>query len=155
MIIEDIQAWIDKAQIDLIAKYNQLGLRASGNFEKQLEGDYEVTEDGYKVTIKGADYTYFLENGRKPNKNQDKLKGFAWFASKPTGFIYEWCQNKGIDTKFAFPIARNIGEFGYKAPNGGGFVSDIFTNKRIDELVQSVGIGYLDSVSSKIINEFK
>lgn len=157
-ISKRIDEWLEDAQNDLIANYNRIGLRASGRFEKEVEGIQTETKDGYNVKVLGASYTYQLENGRLPNKNQSKLKGFAWYASKPTGFIYEWCQDKGIDTKFAFPIAYNIGMFGIKVPNpfnSGGLVSSIFTQKRIDELIESVGIGYLESASSDIIKEFK
>lgn len=63
--------------------------------------DTKVDETG--ITVVMPDYAFFVDAGRRPGKQP------------PFQVIEKWCAAKGIDTKFAYPIARNIGERGIEA----------------------------------------
>lgn len=83
----------------------QKGKKASGALLKSI--DYEITEtsDGnlkFKLVINPpADkYAQYVELGRRPGKQP------------PVSAIERWCRYKGIEVKWAFPIARAIGQRG-------------------------------------------
>lgn len=143
---------LESVKSDLIDEYISQGRDASKNWIDQLEVNVKTTGFTMTGTIKGADYTYYMENGRQPNANIKNLRGFAAWMSRDGGLIYEWCMNKGISTEFAFPIAYNLGKNGYE---GKPLVAKVITNSKIKDIVDKVGIGLINSFSSDIINEVK
>jgi hypothetical protein len=102
-------------------------VNASGNLADSI--DYVVT--GSRLTIRGNDYIYYLENGRKPGKRP------------PKDVIRKWIDDKGIVPRdniskdsLAYLIARKMGEEGstiYKA-GGSDLVSGIFNDQFVDSL---------------------
>jgi hypothetical protein len=100
-----------------------------------------------------------MVNGREPNKDQSKVKGFAWFASRPEeGFIWKWCKEKNIDVNASYPIALKIAKEGITVPNrfyDGKFISDVVNDKRIDDLINSFNALYLSSVRTELIKVIK
>ena len=153
-----ISDWLSDIQIELIKNYNRLGLRASGNWEKQLEPFQKQTNDSFSIGILGAQYTGALENGRKPttgNEGNPTLKEV----------IRIWIDDKGIIPKdniskdsLAFLIARKIHEDGIKVPNrynAGGLVSDVVTKKSIEDLNRELSLFYVNDFKSTIIKDLK
>jgi len=153
-----ISDWLSDIQIDLVKNYNRLGLRASGNWEKQLEPFQKQTNDSFSIGILGAQYTGALENGRKPttgNEGNPTLKEV----------IRIWIDDKGIIPKdniskdsLAFLIARKIHEDGIKVPNrynAGGLVSDVVTKKSIEDLNRELSLFYVNDFKSTIIKDLK
>lgn len=121
-------------RLDLILKYNEKGMRASGNFAETLENT--LTEKGIKLT--GENYAQQLETGRKAGK------------FPPISVIEKWIEDKGLMLKIqgnisksslAFLIARKISRDGWKREDYGGveLISEVVTEKRINEIVKRCG----------------
>lgn len=141
MFIEDIlekfgitatEALVNAIKTKLIERQGANGsfrsvVNASGRLADSI--DYVVT--GSKLTIRGDDYIYYLENGRKPGKRP------------PKDVIRKWIEDKGIVPRdniskdsLAFLIARKMGQEGstiYKA-GGSDLVSGIFNDQFVDSL---------------------
>jgi len=157
---EIINNWLSSVNSDLIKKYNELGLRASGNWANQLEEFQEKTSKGFKLGIKGEQYTGALEHGRAKTSTNT--------AGNPTlrEIIREWIDVKRITPKdniskdsLAFLIARKIHEEGIKVPNEeynkGGLVSDVITKDKIKELGDSLTLSFVNSFKSDVIKVIK
>jgi hypothetical protein len=141
MFIEDIlekfgitatEALVNAIKTKLIERQGANGsfrsvVNASGRLADSI--DYVVT--GSRLTIRGNDYIYYLENGRKPGKRP------------PKDVIRKWIDDKGIVPRdkiskdsLAYLIARKMGEEGstiYKA-GGSDLVSGIFNDQFVDSL---------------------
>jgi hypothetical protein len=141
MFIEDIlekfgitatEALVNAIKTKLIERQGASGgfrsvVNASGNLADSI--DYVVT--GSRLTIRGNDYIYYLENGRRPGKRP------------PKDVIRKWIDDKGIVPRdniskdsLAYLIARKMGEEGstiYKA-GGSDLVSGIFNDQFVDSL---------------------
>jgi hypothetical protein len=141
MFIEDIlekfgitatEALVNAIKTKLIERQGANGsfrsvVNASGRLADSI--DYVVT--GSRLTIRGNDYIYYLENGRRPGKRP------------PKDVIRKWIDDKGIVPRdniskdsLAFLIARKMGEEGstiYKA-GGSDLVSGIFNDQFVDSL---------------------
>jgi hypothetical protein len=146
--------WANEVEQDLTKEYTSQGREASGEWSKELSN--EIVTDGESVNVKiyGANYTLWMEQGRKPNKKQDKksLRAFAGYMASAGGPIFEWCKSKNIATTYAFPIAYNLGVNGYE---GKPLVSNVLTSERIAELVEELGLTVLDNIKSDVISMFK
>jgi hypothetical protein len=145
MFIEDIlekfgitatEALVNAIKTKLIERQGASGgfksvVNASGRLADSI--DYVVT--GSRLTIRGNDYIYYLENGRKPTKGGGN--GQLKVA------IRQWIDDKGIVPKdgiskdsLAFLITRRIHREGttiYKA-GGSDLVSGIFNDQFVDSL---------------------
>lgn len=116
---------------DLIKRYNEKGMRASGNFENSLE----VKEKEKGVELWGANYTEQLEKGRSSGK------------FPPIDAIKQWIQDKGINyenitlSSLAFLIARKISLEGWNRQGFGGvnLISEVLTPQRIQSIINKVG----------------
>jgi len=153
--IQDIaRAWTTETEKDLVTAYIANGSRASGNWAEELESKITTNPKGINIKMLGAFYTQWIEEGRAPNKNQDhkKLVGFAlWMSDKTTGSIYQWCKDKGISTAYAFPIAYDIGRFGYDAKP---FIGDVINDESIAKLIKDIGLVFVNDVTSDLKSLF-
>lgn len=152
---EKINGWLNESKKDLINNYNRLGLRASGQWEQDLETQSEINSNGYVVRILGSKYTGVLESGRKPNKNQSNIK--AWVGWAGSTFLKDWVQRKGINAS-PYAVAWKIAREGISVPNqynAGGLVSDVMTRARIDKLIKDIGFVILGDLQSDVIKQFK
>lgn len=147
MIKDIIQDWLNETQDLMVVKYDQLGFRASGDWEKSLTSQVQQTQTGFHATIEGANYTYWMENGRKAGK------------FPPRAAILEWIEQKNIvaegitKNSLAFLIARKIAREGTKVRPG--IVSDVLTQDRINKLIQDIGVFYTAQIKSDVIKTFK
>lgn len=148
MTIKDqISLWLGDLQDDMVKKYDELGFRASGQWAASLENDVTEKDGNYKATIQGANYTYWMEHGRKSGK------------FPPINAIRQWIDDKGIVAKgisrnsLAFLIARKIANEGTKIRPG--IVSDVFTQARVDQLVEKLRPLFVDDVKSDVITILK
>jgi hypothetical protein len=155
-IKEKIDTWLGDARTDLIRNYNQMGLRASGQWERELEGQSKIEQDKYHATMLGMDYTFYLEHGRGPSRK----KGGSGLSLKD--MIRKWIDDKGITgiTKdsLAYLIARKIHTQGIRVPNAfnrGGLVANVITKERIDELLKGVSLIFVEDFKSTILKELK
>lgn len=101
-----LQLYIDA----LIARYDELGLRSTGNWAKELKA---IILSETKAVIEGEHYTYQLVHGRKPGKRP------------PIDPIEDWVNIKlGITGKqgrsVAFAVSKKIAEEGTNIYQKGG-----------------------------------
>lgn len=146
-IKETISEWLGETQELMVKKYDELGFRASGDWAKSLEN--EVTEANYKYTgtISGANYTYWMEHGRKPGKFPPRNAILKWITDK--GIIAEGISQNSL----AFLIARKIAQEGTRMRPG--IVSDVITEQRVRDLYDKIGQVFINEVRSDVIKELK
>jgi hypothetical protein len=157
MIQEIVNKWLEGAKKDLFKNYIKLGLKASGDWGDSLESKSQVTPTKIKASISANDYTVQLEEGRKPNRNQNPVKLKAWVGWAGSTFLKDWVKNKGINVN-PYAAAWKIAKEGWKIPNKynkGGLVSDVITDDRIKSLVDEL-VGFkVSEVRSDIIRRFR
>lgn len=154
---EIVDRWLEEIQKDLIKNYEKTKRKASGRWAKSLEPFSEEKNDVYRIGILGEEYTGALEKpGRKPTSKSKR--GRLW------GVIRKWVDDKGIKPNgiskdsLAFLIARKIDREGIKVPNKynkGGLVSDVVTKKRVDQLVDEIGLFYQAELKSSLLKTIR
>lgn len=135
-VSEILQTEFELIRQDLIKRHNELGMKASGKFEDELEVFYEEAENRFKTIVKGIDYTAQLQFGRKPGK------------FPPITIIEQWIRDKGISfvekdikiRQLAFLIARKIAQDGTKYFQQGGtdLVDSVITTDRFDKILRKI-----------------
>ena len=143
----------DLLRTELISKYDELGMRASGKWADSLA--VEVTD--LTGVLKGLNYSEQLESGR--GKTESGGDGSVLKA------IEEWIDDKGIKpleeklsiSSLAYLIARKIHREGYDRKEHGGLelVSSVITPERIQRIIDRVSEFNVNSFVSDIENIFK
>lgn len=146
-IKETISEWLGETQEIMVKKYDELGFRASGDWAKSLENEVTEGNGKYTATISGANYTYWMEHGRKPGKFPPRNAILKWINDK--GIIAEGISRNSL----AFLIARKIANEGTRIRPG--IVSDVITQARIQELYDKIGQVFINEVRSDVIKELK
>ena len=145
----DYNFWTDQEVMDvmqdvidlfLIPRYNELGMRASGEWEQSLEAN---RTDINRAVIRGRFYSEFLAKGRNPNKDQspEAIRRWAVWAGKT--FIKDWAEQKGV-TADPIAIAYNIAKNGTSWTRKGG--SDL-----LEVLTEPATIEYVRARLGKIL----
>lgn len=135
---------------ELIQKYDELGMRASGQWADALE--VEAKND--TATIYGLEYSQQLESGRLPGK------------FPPSQAIEQWIIDKGISSRLekkisisslAFLIARKIAREGWKREQHGGveLISQVITEERIQKIIDRISEKKIIEFSNEIIGFIK
>lgn len=94
----------------LIARYDELGLRASGQYAEELH--YIITEES--MIIMGASHAKFMEHGRRAGGRPPIPSILRWMDVKPgLSFPSEQRERRRI----AFAIATKIAQRGIQVPN--------------------------------------
>lgn len=133
----------DLLRKDLIAAYEAKGMRASGQFERELE----IKTSFDSVLLLGMPYGQQLETGRRSGK------------FPPIEAIEQWIEDKGIQaidisvSSLAFLIARKIAREGWNREGYGGveLLSEVITDKRIQDILDKFGIVKSKEIVSDII----
>lgn len=137
---------------DLIKKYDDLGMRASGDWANALSYVVEVTEKEIKAIFTGLDYTEYLTKGRSNG-------GFP-----PVQVIRQWIDDKGITPydniskdSLAFLIARKIAREGteYFKQGGTDLLDGVITTERIRKIVEAYSKSILTDFTFEITKELK
>lgn len=138
---------------EIIQKYEEKGMRASGQF---IEG-LEVQVSQYSASLKGYKYTEQLEYGRRPGKisfeGREKIK--EWILHKN---VFNAAIAKIGLNSLAFLIARKIAQKGYKREQYGGvnLVSEVVTPERIQKIIDRVGrVAIVNFVSELNLKEWQ
>lgn len=132
-------------KIDLIKKYDELGMRASGNWANSLE----VQVKGFSATLTGEKYSEQLEFGRKSGKQP------------PSEAIEQWIRDKGLSNRIegnisisslAYLIARKIAREGWKRDGYGGveLISQVVTPERMQSIIDRVTTEYIPVFEKEI-----
>ena len=128
---------LDTLKRDLIAKYKELNMRASGQWENALRVEVApINGGGLRGIISGADYTYYMQHGRKAGKMPP-------------------IQEKMNTNALAWAIAKKIARDGTKRMQAGGtpaFIDAIITPERVQQIIEKVGYNYVATFTSEIIN---
>jgi len=129
---ELIESEFDQTSKDLAAQYRSLGLRASGEYERSLESRVNEQGENIKAVIMGAHYARYMEEGRGPNKRQDRgMIAFIYVK------LLEWMKVKGVTDINPWMAARKIVREGIKVPNRfnkGGVISGVINEQWMDDL---------------------
>lgn len=148
--------YLEKLRLKLIDKYNELGLRASGEFENALEPI--VTNSS--MILYGANHTQFMEKGRGTGPvNYKKLAPFMerWIEVK-TGLPSVFYEKK---KQMSFAIAYKIAEEGIQVPNKynkGKLIEDVvndFLANDIYEMLQELGDIFLSRIRADVAEIFQ
>jgi len=126
--IEAIEKELKLIKQELIAKYNEKGMKASGHWEKSLT----IVIGNISGTIFGDDYTHNLEQGMPANQVSADDKTFR-------AKIEQWIIDKRIQSdikvsSLAFLIARKIQNKGWDRKDYGGvnLISEVLAPQRIE-----------------------
>ena len=159
-----IQAWAESIKNDIGTNYRRIehfGIFAKDeNWDQLLTDKVEQTTNGWKVTIFGPYYSYWLQNGRGPTVNKT--------PHSPTvrEVVYRWIKKYNIqayDPKYnqkslSYFISKSIHEKGIKVPgkyNPGGLVSDVITKERIDTMLRDLSLYMIGDIRSDVIKTLK
>lgn len=158
MTIENIiQDWLNDIEADLVENYKTLGLKASGNWERELEQINRVNPGRVRIGMLGAPYTGAIETGRSKNKNQTEKALKAWVGWAGSTFLKQWVKDKRLNIN-PFAVAWKIAREGWKVPNkynAGGLVSDVVTRERINDLNRSLVFSVIEDFKSNVIKDLK
>lgn len=131
---------------ELIAKYDEKGMRASGNWANSLE---VTVTGGLSAKLIGDEYSEQLEYGRKSGKQP------------PSQAIEQWIRDKGIMSRIvgkisisslAYLIARKIAREGWRREGYGGveLISEVVTPERIQKIIDRVSESYIPLFENEI-----
>ena len=148
--------YLEALRLKLIAKYDELGLRASGKYADQLEG---VTAP-LKMIVMGAVHSGVMETGRAPGKFPPYNPQTGTFDE-----ISEWIETKqGLPAifkekkkQFTFLIARKIATEGIKVPgthNAGKVISEVvesFLGEDVDAMLKELGQYYFTRIRTDLL----
>ena len=131
---------------ELIAKCDEKGMRASGNWANSLE---VTVTGGLSAKLIGDEYSEQLEYGRKSGKQP------------PSQAIEQWIRDKGIMSRIvgkisisslAYLIARKIAREGWRREGYGGveLISEVVTPERIQKIIDRVSDSYIPLFENEI-----
>jgi hypothetical protein len=150
LLTDKINIWMDEVKKDLIEKYDIQGFRASGKYEKELQS--VVTET--KSILYGAKHSYWMENGRNPNKDQSKeaINHFVrWFGHYR---MKQWLEYKGI-TGNPYTLARKIATKGYSVSKRPTVISGVLNEDRIKKLTDMITVYFVGEIKSNVLKNLK
>jgi hypothetical protein len=145
--------YMEQLKQKLIAKYDELGLRASGSYEESLE--YEIQEN--KLIMWGAHHSIYMENGRDTGPDDYR---------KIAPFMLQWIETKDSLPNYfrenkhsmAFAIAHKVATEGINVPNQfnkGEVVSSVvndFLANDIRNMLEELGEVWLPRIRSDVFN---
>lgn len=144
-----IQEELEAIKEDLIKKHIELGMKSSGEWIDSLK----VEVQGTHGVIKGNEYTWQLQAGRRPG-TMPRIE-----------YIEKWILDKGIKpieqsmkiSSLAFLIARKIKEEGTKYYQQGGtdLLDSVVNPERIQRIIDKVGQLHIVSLRSEILEQIK
>jgi len=154
---DKIQDWLDQTKDDLITNYNRIGLRASGEWEQQLETRIEDSKSSIHAIILGARHTAIMTSGRSRNKNQSPaaLRAFVGWAGST--FLRQWVQNKSLSIN-PYAVAYKIAREGISVPNRfnkGTLITDVINENRVKKLYESLKHVIIKDMKSDVIKILK
>ena len=154
--LEILQEETDSLMKDIVSKYKELGMEASGNFEREIENNVKETNSGFSAKILGADYSQQLELGRKKETEFENESSIIekWIIDK--GVFAQALQSISLSS-LAFLIARKIGREGWNRKEHGGveLISQVVTEERVQYIINKVGETLAVRFSQEIILKIK
>lgn len=147
-----VTEYLNKTKGDLVKSYRDKGLKASGKYEKGLTVSVEDTGRKIKAYIESEGHVWFMEKGRKPNRNQTAQ------AVRSLGKILEqWVKDKGISVN-PYAAAHKIVHKGIDVPNRhniGEVVTEVITDEWFNKLIEKMSEWHINVVKSEVSKIFK
>ena len=145
---QTIEKYVTDTEQSLIGNYKRMGLKASGLWERELEGKSTERPNGWRITFLGTKYTEQLIYGRRPNKDQSKkaIRAFVGWAGNT--FLADWVKDKGLIAN-PFAVAYKIATKGIEVPsrfNTGDLLSAVFNTENLDGLLSSLRDAKLNEI---------
>jgi hypothetical protein len=123
-------------EMKAIIKLN--GAIGTGTLYNTLRANVVEQEGIYSISITYPFYGKFIDEGRHPGK------------MPPVKDIIEWTRLKGIPESAAFPIAKNIGKYGFKGIN---FSRVIYDKENKDALKKAFETEYTKFITTELIKK--
>lgn len=144
---DDIRDWNIRQKERLILRYNELGFKASGNWEKDLTPTQDVMPFNIRIRMEGSDYTYYMINGRK-----------AGGKFPPVGKIRQWIKDKGITptgnitiNQLTYLISRKIAVEGITpSPERKRLLLDVYDRQSKEELFDLIRKNMIFDIQDKL-----
>lgn len=136
----------------LIARYDELQLRASGKYEEEMYSEVTAT----KAIMWGPGHAEYMENGRGTGYVSPKIIE-EWIEVKK-GLPADMVENK---VSASFAIAHNINKNGIQVPNTfnrGKVISaviDEFMEKDVPKMLKELGDVYLATIMNDVTQLFE
>lgn len=155
--------YLDRLKGRLIKKYDKLGLRASGKYEKSLEAEVTRGISKDRLIMYGEHYAYFMEHGRGPTAHNAKAgkKGKRLKDKIKEWLMVKFGKSEKEAKEGAFPISQKIHEEGIKVPNeynAGNVISDPineFMKEDVPQMLDEIGAEQVASIRSDILEILK
>jgi hypothetical protein len=144
---EIFQDEIESLKEELIQKYDDLGMRATGNWANKLTSFVDISVGKYVAKIIGLDYTEQLVQGREPGGMPPVQNLVEWIEAKP---ITPW-ENMTIES-MAWAIAKKIAREGteYFKQGGTDLIQAVITPERIRKIINAVGKSMVNNFQLEI-----
>lgn len=157
MTVEEIaRQWIEDAQQRIVKQYNDLGLKASGKFERDIENKVEVVPQGLQMVVLGVPYSGIMVSGRNANSDQSKegLRKFVGWAGST--ILKDWVNDKGLSIS-PFAVAYKIAKKGILVPNqynSGALLDTAATDEDLNELGRMIGREKISEIRRDVTKQF-
>lgn len=133
-----ILEWLNSIRDELVAYMDAEDRNATGKSKASLQV-VNVTATGGQLI--GSDSIEFVFRGRAPGK------------MPPLYNIIQWCIAKGLPRQMAWVIAKRISEAGTALwRSGRNIIDEVVSEKKIQELVDSLTVIYTADIKSDIEN---
>lgn len=145
--------YLEALKVKLIAKYDALGLRASGRYAQELD----CQACGDKLTVWAPVHAIFMEKGRRAGGFPPRKAIAQWIEVKQ-GLPRVFKEKK---KQYAFLIARKIAREGIRVPNAhnkGHVVSEVvedFLGDQVHRMLDELGLVWLSRIKSDILGILK
>lgn len=151
-ILQIVTDEMNLAKENIAKSYRDKGLKASGKFENSLEIITTQQGNNIKSTLMGAFHSYFMENGRRPNREQTAKQ------ARSLGKILEqWVKDKGISVN-PYAAAWKIVREGIKVPNNhnpGNVISSVVNQQWIDNIERQIRESTILSIKSDMLKQWQ
>jgi len=150
-----INTWANNRIDDFRTNYERMGLKASGNWGRELDFIKDETNDKLNIKFYAPAYTEQLVKGRKPNKSQDKEGLKAWVGWAGSTFLKKWVDDKGLNIN-PFAVAWKIAREGWRVPNSnnsGKLLDDVLSFSKVEELAKLIGSDIEKDLRTEILKK--
>jgi len=152
MIADEVKKYLDQTIPNLIKSYESKGLKASGEYARELKSVVTVSGTKINAKITGPIQSIFMEGGRGPNRDtsHQAVKNLGWH-------LQEWVKDKGIDVN-PYAAAHKIVNKGIQVPNPhnpGGVISEVINDEWFDELNEILRFDIIKDIRSDVLKQFK
>lgn len=136
---------VESLAIDLKAKHEQLGMKATGDWLDSIE----VINDGFSVSLWANDYTQYLVNGRADGKMPPIDPLIRWVSAK---LGVSGSEGKSI----AFAVAKKIEKEGTNYyPQGTDLIDGVITEQRMNDIIEKLELQVNLMISELVVRQVK